>query len=336
MREIFSWAVVIPSVITLTLGSFAVLTLPKRPEYRIAQALFVVAAVYFWVAMVFWGINTSYGVRVRALVIVATVSVSAWLLIEGVRLVENRKRDEDTPAPLVQPQVFTRLVIDAVTSKKVSYHLQIENGPLPIKNIRVVSNTEKFAYAENQTLPRMVPPNKEIRISGLPAVLEPRQYTNLTVRVAFTAEIDGIDKDFVARFRYLVGPDDLKAQIIDPEFSETKEGRLDPQEQDAVVDLAQQFSKPEGTIFIALPETREGKPNIVGHQNDQRRFLYDPVSRKVSFETRTKSGRLVKLEQPMPALKESAHRVLISWNSTGGILGVDGVEVKDIKKEPKD
>jgi len=109
MREIFSWAVVIPSVITLALGGFGVLTLPERPEYRIAQGMLAVAAVYFSVAMFLWAITTSHGPLVRLAVIVLTVGISAWLLVEGVRMVESRKA-EDTlstaaPSPIPSPSI---------------------------------------------------------------------------------------------------------------------------------------------------------------------------------------------------------------------------------------
>ena len=53
--------------------------------------------------MAFWGITTTRGIGVRGVVLVLTCGVTAWLAIEGVRLVEGRKQEDQAAEAPVAP-----------------------------------------------------------------------------------------------------------------------------------------------------------------------------------------------------------------------------------------
>lgn len=145
VKDILSWAIVIPSVITLALGGFGVLTLPRRPEYRIAQGLFVLATVYFWLSMGFWGLTTTRSIGVRAVVLVFALGVTGWLLIEGIRLVEGRKQEEQaapeqgiktlSPAPSPDPIKLTEPNLDLFRARRRDALLGMDEKKFPYQAV---------------------------------------------------------------------------------------------------------------------------------------------------------------------------------------------------------
>jgi hypothetical protein len=95
LSDFFSWSVIVPSLIALVTLGFGVLTLPKRPEYRIANGCFYAAAIYAWAKVIMWGITTTHGAGWRLPITFAAFAVISVLLIEGVRVVENRRHENE-------------------------------------------------------------------------------------------------------------------------------------------------------------------------------------------------------------------------------------------------
>jgi hypothetical protein len=247
---------------------------------------------------------------------------------------ETDSRKYTPSPPQQQPNVFVRLVIDSVTSKTVVYHLQVENGPFLIKNIRVASDSGKLSTFEFKLLPRRLPPNKQFRIAGPPAESWAKKHTNFTVRLFFTAEVNGPDKNFVVTSSFIVRPEDIKQQTIEPEFRAEEEGEFNAQEEQKAVDaVINQFSLAEGTIAFPIDEIKDGHPNVVRFENEQKEFVFDPVSKTATFKIKTQSGRLVNLSQPFEESKTGQHVILLAWNSTGALLCVDDAEMKDMPSE---
>lgn len=205
------------------------------------------------------------------------------------------------PAPSERASVISRLVIDYVKGSKVNYHLQIENiGKLDAKNIRVSSKVQGFEQVEMEPyVTRLLPPTGKLRIPSTPASMKPGGNASLFVHVFYSAEIGGADKDFRSTFRFLLRPEDFRPQTIDPEGWEEGEGGTEVIRQAQVEVLLAGLAQPQGTVFLPIPEAKDGKPNVVRFGREEKHFLFDPTSKTVSFRMKTRSGRIVNLELPL-------------------------------------
>ena len=252
-----------------------------------------------------------------------------------VKTAENSEpNSQPISKPIILPNVFVGLVIDSVGAESVQYHLQVENGPFQIKNVRVLSNTSEFSGIEIEPPARVLPPNKDFSIRGLPAVFYPTKYTHLDVTVGYTANINGTEKDFISKCRFTVRPSDIKPQTINPEFRTEDEGTLQP-EKEFTEAFPEYLSLPTASFGFAIDEVKDGQPNPVRFGGTGKHFLFNPIERIVTFEMETVTGRSVKLSQPIPRNKSGKHLVLLSWDETGALLGIDGIEIKDMPSQDK-
>lgn len=247
---------------------------------------------------------------------------------------EAESRPSENSQPRILPNVFIRLIIDTVGDGSVQYHLQVENGPYLIKNVRVLSNTSEFSSIEMEPPARSLPPHKDFSITGLPAVFYPTKYAHLDVSVGYTVDINGIEKNFISKCRFSVRPSDIKPQTINPEFRTEDEGTLDPEKQFTEAFL-EYLSLPKASFGFAVDEVKDGQQNPVRFGGTGKRFLFNPIERIVTFQMETGTGRSVNLSQPIPRNKSGKHLILLEWDETGALLGIDGIEIKDMPSQDK-
>lgn len=243
------------------------------------------------------------------------------------------EKEEIPPEKL--PVIQTRLVIDSVDSNKVESHIQLENiGKVVIKNIRVGFQTKILQQQENEPhMSRTLPANGKISVALPPNILKPNKGESLIVRILYNAEINGVEKEFLQKIRFLLFPKDIKVQTVEPEAWEESKGHSHVIE-DARAAVYNQFTQTEGTMTFVFPETeKDGRANLVYLTNEFRSFSFDPVSRIVSLRTKTKSGRLISLDLPLleAANKEKNHIILFMWDEKGGLLHLDNA----VKRDPK-
>ncbi len=79
-------------------------------------------------------------------------------------------------------------------------------------------------------------------------------------------------------------------------------------------------------MFLALDERRPGgSPNVVELQGQQKRFVFDPGARTVSYGMKSDSGHILEFKKPLsPGF--GRHQVVMTWDYQKGEaqLSVDG------------
>jgi hypothetical protein len=85
-----------------------------------------------------------------------------------------------------------------------------------------------------------------------------------------------------------------------------------------------QFAKSEGALYFVAEEKKDNALNKLNFRGEERHFVFDPASMRVSFVIKTKSGKLINLTQPFLPTENGRHRIFISWEANGGTLVVDG------------
>ena len=213
---------------------------------------------------------------------------------------------------------------------------KVENiGKVSIHNIRVSYRTEGFRAAEIDPIPRTLPPNGRLSITGKPRVLERGEYRSVVVNIRYDT---ATKKDLMSSNLFRVTPARLKPQtIIDPESLLEPEMSVSDEQQIEEADIPSGFSTPVGTMELGLDEYHSGTPNRVRMRDKEgtKYFEFDPVGRTVLFSVVTISGRKVRLEQPLKPDTIGRHLVVIAWDqSKGARLVVDGVHISDFKGQP--
>jgi len=239
---------------------------------------------------------------------------------------------EKEPALDEPPHVHAKLLIEPVDQDSARFRLQIENGKIPVENIRIVRKTGSFVFIEydQPIMVRMLPADGKLSSFLSPVALKLKDCGNILVDIYFDAKHNGVTRHFISSHRFLLQPEDNKSQTLDPERSNFREGILEGQ--DKTGEIQQQFLQPEGCLVMVLPEkTDKGLWNIIRGGNNERQIVSDPELKLVSFQTKTLSGRIVSLSTPIHSNAKGMHIVSLSWNPYGGSLGVDGIERKDFE-----
>jgi hypothetical protein len=286
--------------------------------------------------------------RPRRRRVAACCAVGSLLLYGGLGILlarpwETAKTDQRvasqpsqvTDATRERPYVFGRLVIDSVKRDEVNFHLQVENGKVPVRNVLVSYNSGLVVQAEvNRTSVRTLAPGGRISVPGiLPNVFYAKQPTSLIVYVSYSAEVDGVNKKFWVRYRFFVQPQDLKPQVIDPESVEEHEGQFEFELDDE--QFAKAFSQENGLMAFPISElTDAGNRKLIEVETPDgtTRFVVNAVTRTDSFEMKIRSGRLIKLELPLRQnrTKHQTHQIILGWHVEGFLsLVVDGIEKKE-------
>jgi hypothetical protein len=249
---------------------------------------------------------------------VALIFVDRWI-------VRALKKIEKTP------HIHTAMVIDSILNGEIEFHYEIENGEVPVENIRVVANSDLFALAENQLeQPRRLPPGGKLSIRGVLAVpiqAIPKPYLVVIVNVFYNS----MGKELVSAYRFLISSNDLRPQVIYPEAVEDAEGPLNAAKIQQLL-FERRFELSRGTIYFRAPELdNEGKPTQYRISNKDRQFEIDAVSRMVSFETRLPSGRVIRLKQGFSTTADHQHDIGVGWfEDQGANLVVDGVRQEEL------
>jgi hypothetical protein len=223
------------------------------------------------------------------------------------------------------------LVVDSVETPNgsVQYHLEIQNGQIPIWDIRTRTRTPEFVGSEAQIpMPRQLVPGGKISIPGLVAVIRSGKHNNVIVNVAYKAIIHHQEKNLWSTSRFLLGPE-IKPSLVHPESVNNGEGELAYDEESKNIDFPAQFAEPQGTFAVVLSEiNKEGKPNLCAIRNERREFLFDPEARVVVFKVTNDAGGTQELSLPLGQSNNSYHVIIVCWNVSGGFLSVDNSEAR--------
>jgi len=334
VRELISYAV---ALIFYGFG-FGVLQVPNPKRVIASKICFVLGAMFASGATIMWGFSSSDNLWVRITASFFVFGLIGVGTVEAIRFAGHTQKIETTsatPQQLERPSIIARLVIDAVSRKDVTYRIQIENiGKVTINNIRVSTETQRFAQAENMPpVSRTLPPGGRIAVLGPPSSIKPKKHARLVADVFYDARVGEDDKSFLSRFSFFTAPQNLKPQTIDPDGWEEHEGG-----ETAILQkqakLLSGLTRPQGTLFMPVAEIGpHGKPNVVGFAIQSKQFTFDPRSRMASFKMKTSSGRIVNLELPLRETNNGMHIITVMWDdSKGGLLGVDGSEKEDMRE----
>jgi hypothetical protein len=223
-----------------------------------------------------------------------------------------------------QPYIYARLAIEPADKDSARLRLEIENGKIPIENVRYTKSAIGFSHFEGApSMARMMAPGAKFSELISPIPLKASEYGRILVNIYFDAKLNGVTKHFIATHRFLLQKEDIKAQQLDPESSSYAEGLLEPAQQ--IEEVSNQFAQPQGTLSFVVHEKNEnGDWNLVSGGNDQRRFTFNPETKVVSFATKTQSGRDVSISEPLMVNDNMKHMIIIAWSPYGGSLHVDG------------
>ena len=232
-----------------------------------------------------------------------------------------------TPSPQERPYISPKLVIDSIANGKVMFHFQILNiGKLPANNIRVSLVNEKFLEVEREpSVPRTLPPGGQLAIyQG--SLLRPSDINRFMVKIFYNSEINGINREFLSKYNFLVKAEKLAPQTLDPIGWVEREGGFEEERQEEDARILSGFAKSQQSISLVVNEIApDGKPNVVGFGNQFRTFLFDPVSKMVTFKFKKIDEQWVSLEFPLFNINNGNHVIILSWDyPRGAMLAVDG------------
>jgi hypothetical protein len=256
----------------------------------------------------------------------ASISVILWLLIKPSEAVSVPTKDR----PILEPT----LVIDSVDANKVRYHFSIKNtGTSAAFAIRISEKTVGMTVTQSKPAPlsQLMPGGTMTHGIPAPAIFDPNEFADqLTIKYRATSADTGIG--FQSDYQFWISSDVLKPgefAYIGANHDDTARDNST----DLIQDFEKQFLQSQGSIYINLPERNDnGTPNAFTLENDQRQFEFDPDARLVKFETKTASGRTVRLVRPLRVSKTGNHIVIFTWNSAGGSLNVDMQRVEDFQR----
>ncbi|HZV87385.1 MAG TPA: hypothetical protein VFF95_07560 [Candidatus Binatus sp.] len=157
-------------------------------------------------------------------------------------------------------------------------------------------------------------PNSGLRKTGL-----------LFLDLTYTSKVEETSGAFVSNYSFLVRPVDMKPGRITPVQWQEHMGILNPEKQ-TMEDALKTFAGPEGTMMFAVPERRsDGSLNLLVIANDKRRFVFDPASRAVTFETVMATGRRKLVTAELPVNPSAVHIIGPIWDAKGQAeLTIDG------------
>jgi hypothetical protein len=243
-----------------------------------------------------------------------------WILVDAEQALKNP----------VHAEIQTTLVIDSVRSDNaVQFHFEVENGQVPIYDIRTRTRTPHFSWTEIETsMPRRLVAAGKISIPGPPSVIRVGAHNGLIVNVAYKAVLHHQVKELWSTSRFFFGPD-VKSGVIYPEGVNHGEGSLAFEEESRNIDVPARFAQPEGSWGLSLNEINpERKLNVCRIRNKHRAFLFDPQNRIVIFETTVGDENVQQLWQRLGSSSSGYHTIMLVWDASGALLSVDGNEVR--------
>jgi hypothetical protein len=292
-------------------------------ELRFSQGCFVVSALVIIVFASIWGFTTDIAIVKRMMIVSALFCVAGLGLVESIRWSQQRhdaahekEPSEGSTRPFLQP----RIVIDSVSQKETDFHIRIENiGKSVAQDIGSAVKTDGFSEFQPSTLAleRVLPPGGHMSISIPPAV-KLRSFTRLELQTSCMAKIDVAESEFTSDFKFVL-PKRIRAGMeIDPEAWSEQTGTL-------IEFNGVDFSGSQGTMFLVADEiNRNGTPNRILFVNPKKQLLVDPLARLISLQVTLNSGKVIRLEQPMPQNVKHLHIITVVWDdSKGAVLDVD-------------
>jgi hypothetical protein len=230
--------------------------------------------------------------------------------------------------PADRPHIATRLVIDSVGRSELVFHLGLENiGRFQVNNIKCAYNTGEMVSNELiPFIPRTLPPGGHLSVQGLP-ITGLKKYKTLFVDLAYEGAPSEVLSAFTSRYRFSLPPGDLKPQTIDPDEWEEFTGNLAFDQNLEIIKKG--LGASQGTLMLALPEhTTDGRPNVVLMFNSDRRFVFDPISQTVFFQTAFASRQTKAIRQQFRPTQNGLHIVTFTWDEQSvADLYIEGVKV---------
>lgn len=221
------------------------------------------------------------------------------------------------------PHIQAQMLIDSVTKDRLMFHLVLENiGHVTAHNIRAsIATANSTEFEQTPPTERLLPPNG--RISLVPAPLfKFGPYGSVFVRLEYTADRLGSSEPLSSGYRFFFSAEEMKsAHPLNPEGWTEAEGTV--QTQGLIYGL---LSSKSATVFMVIPEiVNANNFNLVQFSDSSKRFLFDPLFRRVSFRFTLQNGRTIELLQPLPRNPKALHIVTLVWDATrGSALRVDG------------
>lgn len=222
------------------------------------------------------------------------------------------------------PYVYAKLQIDSVAQTDCKFRVQLQNGPIPVRNLRIRFDTDNYHKAESELADRDLGPNGNLSLPGSPLVLETGIQNNLIVTVYYKAK----SGDYIARFLFPLSPSDLRPQTVDPETSRYSEGSSPTLEQYLSEELAA-LKRDSGTLVFPLQEVFENQTIEFRRGDDSRFYVFSAKCMCVLFQTTTEKGRVIKLRNNFAKTKNGQHVITLGWGPNGGRIDVDGTQVRD-------
>ena len=242
-----------------------------------------------------------------------------------------------TPSQQDRPYISPKLVIEAIVEGKVKFHLQILNiGKLPANNIRASLVNDKFLDVEREPpVIRTLPPGGQMAIPYYGSIIRTEDINRFMVKIFYNSDVNGSKKEFLSKYDFLVRVGESAPQTLDPIGWVEREGGFEEERQEEDARAVSQFAKTQGTVFLVLEQFNEdGTPNVVGYANNSRTFLFDPMSRLVTFKFQKIDGQWASLEFPLFNINDGKHVIAISWDyPRSALLEVDGNQRKYVEAE---
>ncbi len=324
------------------MGIFLWLVPPKSPVAVILAVLLMFGLLIFPLSTAPW-IQETLGRRLLTLTVLAGLLVllahHVWPQPEKVLTEEGIARairEANTPE---RADIITTLVIDSVDGGKVKYHLEVKNGEIPATITDIVSRTPDLWAAEGvggYIIPRNLGPGESLSIPGVPDAIPPDKDTNLNVQIGHDADIKGARKSFLSKYQFFITKP-VKPQPIFPLSVSRGEGKITVDQVSAM--LHAEFARPGSFIHFVLQEVQpDGTPNISVAVSEDRRFIFNPVTREVSFESKAQSsGQIMRVKLMLRSASDNQglHSVTLEWSSNRAVLIVDGTKSEAIHPASK-
>jgi hypothetical protein len=280
-------------------------------------ACFVIAAIALSTTIGAWAYISDLVLWKRLAVSGISGALIMTSLVAGILWVNGRHGlaiEDENKALRFSAHIAARLVIDSwFTGMDPTVHIGIENiGELQIDQITGgYSNPEvNEAELDPSVFPRTLPPRGKLSIPVAP-LNGLNKYRTLSFNLSYTTVAQRGDRNhFSSRYRFLI-PQTIvlpSGQSIDPEQWEEITGEV--KNKDSIQAAIEQFARPQGTIFLVIPEIGPDKqsPNVVSIGNNYRQFVFDTRFRTVTFKSRLLPARQGTFT---PA---GVHIVVLSWD----------------------
>lgn len=120
-----------------------------------------------------------------------------------------------------QPEIAASLVIDSISGRTTYFSFKIENGDVPVKIKRIISQNERMYNLQNESeiSVRDIPKRRSLVITAAPGidVFRPYEHNSLNLEVLYTAKVNDAIKLFVLRCRYFIQPGTLRPRTVEPD-----------------------------------------------------------------------------------------------------------------------